>query len=351
MFVQRQLAFGSLYEDEKKSFSTTQAIIQGIKLIILSQDQGSASANSLGADGPQIPCSPAAHNAARGVTSPSRMASPTPHSCRSSSTACAGCPEAHNDRGDSGNPKSVEHIWNQYAPPLGASVEDSTNARLDRLERITLQLCDKVDQVLSCLEESSHAKPSTLGGLANLAEAPFRSANLLGLRSALGLGSGEGASGGGGGGGRGEGASGGGDGSGRGEGRSATFRDLLLPSNIHCGKVPAVSPRFRMPRTAEEAWKQKTEASLKRRARRSALEHSPLEHSPPAHAATFIDTLQPTTPTGALGGRHFALSPGVTETQSSTTYPTPRSHKEPTPRSRKESLNHLLSHRNVGRSS
>jgi len=287
MFVQRQLAFGSLYEDEKKSFSTTQAIIQGIKLIILSQDQGSASANSLGAKGPQIPCSPAAQNAARGVTSPtspSRMASLTPHS---SSTACAGCPEAHNDRGESGNPKSLEHIWNQYAP-LGASVEDRTNARLDRLERITLQLCDKVDQVLSCLEESSHAKPSTLGGLANLAEAPFRSANLLGLRSALGLGSGEGASGGGGGGGRGEGASGGGGGSGRGEGGGATFRDLLPPSNINSGKVPFVSPRFR---PAEEAWRQETDASLKRCARRSALEH-PLEHSPAAHLASF----KPTTP-------------------------------------------------------
>ena len=44
------------------------------------------------------------------------------------------------------------------------------------------------------------------------------------------------------------------------------------------------------PRTAEEAWKRKTEASLKRRAKRSALENSPLEHSPPAHAATFNHT-------------------------------------------------------------
>jgi hypothetical protein len=223
------------------------------------------------------------------------MASLTPHS---SSTACAGCPEAHNDQGNSGTLKSVEHIWNQYEPPRRASVEDSTNARLDRLERVTLQLCDKVDQVLSRLKESSHSKPSSVGGLANLAEAPFRSANLLGLRSALGLGSGNGASEVGGGDGRAEGASGGGGGSGSGEGGSATFRDLLLPFNDN-GKVPAVSPRFRMPRTAEEAWKQKTEASLKRRARRSALEHSPLEHSPPAHAATFNHTLQPTTPRGA----------------------------------------------------
>ena len=344
VFVQRQLAFGSLYEDEKKSFSTTQAIIQGIKLIILSQDQGSTSANSLGADGPQIPCSPATHNtAARGFASQSRMAFLTPHSLN---TACAGCPEAHNDKGNSGTPKSVEHIWNQYEPPRGASVEDSTNARLDRLERVTLQLCDKVDQVLSRLEESSHAKPSTVGGLANLAEAPFRSANLLGLRRALGLGSGEGASGGGGGGCRAEGASGGGGGSGRGEGRSATLRDLLLPSNVNSGKVPVVSPRFRMPRTAEEAWKQKTEASLKRRARRSALEHSPLEHSPPAHAATFNDTLLPTTPRGGQGRKVTpgALSPGVTESQSSTTYPTARFHKEP--RSSKEPLNLLHSHRN-----
>jgi hypothetical protein len=182
VFVQRQLAFGSLYEDDKKSFSTTQAIIQGIKLIILSQDQGSASANSLSADGPQIPCSPAAHNtAARGVASLSRMASLTTHS---SSTACAGCPEAHNDQGNSGTLNSVQHIWNQYEPPRRASVEGSTNARLDRLEIVTLQLCDKVDQVLSRLKESSHAKPSSVGGLANLAEAPFRSAKLLGLRRA-----------------------------------------------------------------------------------------------------------------------------------------------------------------------
>lgn len=90
------------------------------------------------------------------------------------------------------------------------------------------------------------------------------------------------------GGGRGGGASGGGGGSGRGEGGGATFRDLLRPSNINSGKVPFVSPRFR---PAEEAWRQETDASLKRCARRSALEH-PLEHSPAAHSATF----KPTTP-------------------------------------------------------
>jgi hypothetical protein len=60
-----------------------------------------------------------------------------------------------------------------------------------------------------------------------------------------------------------------------------------------------VSPRFGMP-TAEEAEKQKTEKGEKRRARPSALEHSPL-----AHVATFNDrdTLQRITPTTPRGAR------------------------------------------------
>jgi hypothetical protein len=68
--------------------------------------------------------------------------------------------------------------------------------------------------------------------------------------------------------------------------------------------APAVSPRFRTPRTAEEAGKQRTEEREKRRAGRSAIEHSPLEHSPRDHAATFNDRaiLKSSTPRGGRGG-------------------------------------------------
>lgn len=302
VFVQRQLAFGSLWEDEKRSFSCTQAMIQGIKLIILNLDSGSAGADSLPTNGPQIdlnahthqtmPAPLAAHNGGHG------FASLSPHS----SNAHTMFPEANH------TPNSVERIWNQYAPGPGeASKEASTNARLDRLERITLHLCDKVDQVLSRLDESAKPGPTSTG-LGGLAGAPFRSANLLGLRSALGLGPGEG-------------VSGGGDGDGGGGG--TTFRDLLMPSSSNSDKVPALSPRFRMPRTAEEAWSQKTEARLKRRARRSAL-----ENSPPASATTLNEALQPTTPRGGVdgrrggaGSRNSAFSPGTTEPKSSIRYP------------------------------
>ncbi len=201
-----------------------------------------------------------------------------------------------------GKPReSIESIWRRYAPQIeqgrggaggGGGGEEkaltdlaATNARLDRLEAVSLHLCEKVGLVLCRIDDiaaASSLRPDTAragpgppgrggggdaaaggmrgvaNGLVSLTEAPlekFRSSNLMqlgGLRSALGLGVSTG------------------DEEGRERGGSgvSTQRDALAPS------AAATSPRLMLPRSAEEAWEAKAEARVKRRARRAALEQA-----------------------------------------------------------------------------
>ena len=153
------------------------------------------------------------------------------------------------------------------------------------LTQVTLHLCDKIGETLNRLDRvappGEHgagaadmcgmANMDGAGGaagaaLVNLAEGPlatFRSANLAslgGLRNALGLGGGGGAM-------QGEsGTAGGGD------QKASLLRDHLLPEGGDAAGTGSggKSPRLKLPKTAEEAWKQKVDARLKRRAQREA---------------------------------------------------------------------------------
>lgn len=154
VYIQRQLAFGSLWEDEKRSFSCMQAALQGIKLLILTSD----------AENTLTPA-PAPVAVAPIPTYAPTTISPGNRDRRGGIDDASQVPFTHSSSSIFGTAAvsraSIESIWHRFAPALTGAGESregggvhptnlastlatggeeggiaAVNARLDRLEAV-----------------------------------------------------------------------------------------------------------------------------------------------------------------------------------------------------------------------
>jgi hypothetical protein len=242
-YVQRQLAFGSLWEAASTADTNTcscmQAVLHALQLLMLKTEFTPQTAAMCA----QI------HDRTNPESIFTPIASKRPYSQALAKNAAA---------------TAAEDV------PLNISASfRATDERIERIENIISGMSDKVDKALSYLEgENAKNGGDDHTGFADWPQATFRSPSIMSLRTALGLG----VPGSGGGGGvilSGDNA----------KGSETTARDTLA-SNVS-SKSPRLllsskSPRLLVPRTAEEAWKHKVEACRKRRELRapSILESS-----------------------------------------------------------------------------